>query len=308
MRGVTEAGLDVVKIDAPEASRSEVLANHEPGYFDMIEELCARGGGRLDYDTRVGPHSWEAALRSAGAAGAAIDALTAGDADVAFVATRPPGHHALASRAMGFCLFNNIAIGARRLTAQGRRVAIVDWDVHHGNGTQDSFYEDPSVLYVSLHQSGFYPGTGSMQERGAGQGGGTTVNLPLPPRTGGDVYRWLFHTVVRRELDRFRPDWLLVSAGYDAHHSDPLADLALVDDDYEAMAAALAASVPPRRTVFLLEGGYDLDALRGAAAATLRGSVGGPPPTPPPPPPDAPGASAARRLATFFGGEEVQGA
>jgi acetoin utilization deacetylase AcuC-like enzyme len=181
---------------------------------------------------------------------------------------------------MGFCLFNNIAITARALTSVGEKVAIVDWDVHHGNGTQESFFADPNVLYISLHESGFYPGTGHQHERGEGSGQGSTINFPLPAGTGGDVYRWLMHWAIRPAVETFAPDWLLISAGYDAHVDDPLAGMSLTAEDYAGMASSLRETVPASRTAFFLEGGYDLAALTASTAATLRGCHGeapGPP-------------------------------
>lgn len=269
--GVRESGLEVVDVEAPRASREELELVHHPAYVDMIESACRDGGLRLDPDTRVVPASWEATLRSAGAGRAAIAGLRDGAAAVAYIATRPPGHHALAARAMGFCIFNNIAIAAAGLADAGERVAIVDWDVHHGNGTQDVFYDDPRVLYVSVHEDRFYPGTGAASETGWGDGMGTTLNLPLPAGTDGAVYRWLFQEVVAPKVERFRPGWMLVSCGYDAHAADPLADMRLEAGDYGQLAGRLSALVPPGRTVFFLEGGYDLDALRSSAGATLSG-------------------------------------
>jgi acetoin utilization deacetylase AcuC-like enzyme len=273
--GVRASGLEVADADAPRAARDDLELVHDAAYIDMIEKACRDGGLRLDPDTRVVPGSWEAALRSAGAGVLAAAALREGGADVAYIATRPPGHHALAARAMGFCIFNNIAVAAARLTSAGERVAIVDWDVHHGNGTQDAFYDDPRVLYVSVHEDRFYPGTGAASERGARDGLGTTINLPLPAGSDGPVYRWLFGQVVIPAVSRFRPDWLLVSCGYDAHSADPLADMRLEADDYGQLAAGLAAVVPAARTIFFLEGGYDLEALRASAAATLAGQASG---------------------------------
>jgi acetoin utilization deacetylase AcuC-like enzyme len=272
--GVKESGLDVVTREAPEATRAELGRVHDPGYIDGIERLCRSGGGRLDPDTRAGSDSWEAALRSAGAGLEAVRTLQSEQAEVGFVVMRPPGHHALAARAMGFCLFNNIAVTARALEAQGERVVILDWDVHHGNGTQDTFYADPDVLYVSFHESPFYPGTGSIAETGTGPAVGTTVNFPFPAGTGGAPYREALSTVVGGLVDRYQPDWLLVSAGYDAHFADPLAGMRLEAADFGAMANLLRGWVPAYRTIFFLEGGYDLDAIRTSVAATLRGVSG----------------------------------
>jgi acetoin utilization deacetylase AcuC-like enzyme len=200
--------------------------------------------------------------------------VEAGECDFSFVAMRPPGHHALAARAMGFCFFNNVAILARWLKLGGRRVAIVDWDVHHGNGTQDIFYEDPDVLYVSFHEHPQYPGTGRVDESGEGEGRGTIVNFPWPAGTAGPAYQWAAENVVAPVLAQFAPDWVIVSAGYDAHRSDPLASLALVEDDYAALGSRFAAAVPDAKWTVVLEGGYDLDAIRGSAEATVRGLAG----------------------------------
>jgi acetoin utilization deacetylase AcuC-like enzyme len=223
----------------------------------------------LDADTYAVTESWEAAIRAAGAGTAAAAALEEGHGEEAFLAVRPPGHHATSTRAMGFCLFNNVAVTAASLTAAGSRVAIVDWDVHHGNGTQDTFFRDGSVLYVSIHEFPFYPGTGWVDELGAGPGSGTTINIPLPAGTAGDVYRAAMAEVAVPALETFGPDWLLVSAGYDAHAADPLADIRLEAADYAAMATALRATVPSGRTVYFLEGGYDLDAVEASVEATL---------------------------------------
>jgi acetoin utilization deacetylase AcuC-like enzyme len=284
--GVHEAGLDVVELEAPRVSRPLLEGVHRSDYVDAIERFCRSGGGSLDPDTVAVAASWEAALRSAGAGPAAVDALRRGDAEAAFVATRPPGHHALAARAMGFCLFNNIAVTAAALVAAGERVAIVDWDVHHGNGTQETFRDTDQVLYVSWHEYPAYPGTGGIDEIGATGAGATTINFPFPTGTGGGPYRWTMATVVAPVLAAFAPDWILVSAGYDAHRSDPLAGIRLVADDYRVLGAAVAAGIDPGRLVFFLEGGYHLDAMRHSVTATLQGAAL---PTVSPPPEEAAG-------------------
>lgn len=222
--------------------------------------------------------SWDAARYAAGAGLTAIEAIERGDASVGFAVVRPPGHHAENDRTMGFCLINNVAVSAASLVGRGRRVAIVDWDVHHGNGTQEIFFRSPDVLYVSLHHSPFYPGTGRLQEVGRGVGIGTTVNIPVIGGSDGSVYREAFSRIVLPILDQFGPDWLLVSAGYDGHTADPLGGMELIADDYGAMAAALGEEMQRTNTVFYLEGGYDLQAIRESVTATLDGFASGLPP------------------------------
>ncbi len=274
--GVDASGLTVVRRSASEVDLGTLATVHDPGYIRSIERFCAAGGGALDPDTYAVRATWEAALRAAGAGLDAIERLSSGFDGCAFSAMRPPGHHAERDRAMGFCVFNNIAVAAATLVGSGARVAIVDWDVHHGNGTQHTFYDDPRVLYVSLHQFPFYPGTGWLDETGSGAGEGFTVNLPLPAGSDGAVYRAAFHHVVVPVLAEFAPDWVLISAGYDAHLRDPLASMRLVADDYRAMAQAIRAVVAADRIVAFLEGGYDLTALTESVAATLQGVAAGP--------------------------------
>ena len=224
-------------------------------------------------DTVASEASWEAALRSAGAVKAVIGRLVT-DADATgFALTRPPGHHASASKAMGFCLFNNVAVAAKSLRADGATVAILDWDVHHGNGTQEVVGPDPGILYVSIHQSPFYPFEGLPSDID-GDAKGTTVNIPLPAGTAGDVYRRAWGEIVLAVLEQFEPDWVLISAGYDAHADDLLANFRLGASDYGWMAARLAEIHPANRIVLALEGGYDLTALRDCTTASLRGLAG----------------------------------
>ncbi len=277
--------IEVVEVEAPLLDPAVLENVHTPAYVRAIEDLCASGGGRLDPDTSAVPESWEAALRAAGAGLDASSRLRAKEASAAFLSVRPPGHHALASQAMGFCLFNNIAVTAATLLAEGERVAIVDWDVHHGNGTQAMFYDRPELLYLSLHQFPAYPGTGWLDELGEGESRGTNVNLPFPPGTAGDVYRAAMDLIVSI-LSQFKADWVLVSAGYDAHSADPLADLHLVESDYGEMALAVAATAPAGRLIYYLEGGYDLAALEGSVAATILGTSGMPTPGDPHSSPD----------------------
>jgi acetoin utilization deacetylase AcuC-like enzyme len=274
--GVYEAGLmDATEwrraVEAPIDALERV---HDPHYVAGVRAFCERGGGRLDPDTWAGPGSYATALRSAGAVLGAIDALEAGECEVAFAAVRPPGHHALADRAMGFCLFNNVAIGVGALRAKGHRVAIVDWDVHHGNGTQDIFYDDPDVLFVSTHEWPLYPGTGRLDETGGPCAPFTNLNLPFPPGTRGDTYRVAFDEVVVPVVERFAPDWILVSAGYDAHRDDPLAGLQLTSADFADLGRRVAGLVPSGRLALVLEGGYDFAALTHSTGATLGALVG----------------------------------
>jgi acetoin utilization deacetylase AcuC-like enzyme len=277
LAGIHEAGLDdAVEWRIPDLAAVDDLARaHDDGYVSAVEAFCAAGGGQLDPDTSAAPGSWATARRAAGAVLGAIDALRNDECDVAFAAGRPPGHHAVRDRAMGFCLFNNAAVGAAKLAAAGERVAIVDWDVHHGNGTQDIFYTDPRVLYVSTHESPLYPGTGQLRERGGGAGEGANLNLPFPAGTAGDTYRAAFDEVIVPVIERFAPDWLIISAGFDAHRNDPLAGLRLSSGDYADLARRLQQLVPARRVLVVLEGGYDLEALAYSTGSTLSALIGG---------------------------------
>jgi acetoin utilization deacetylase AcuC-like enzyme len=276
--GIEESGIPVQALEPERAERAWLHRVHSPAYVDAIERFCRSGGGHLDHDTVAGPDSWEAALRAAGAGPQAVEVLRDNQAvRFAFLALRPPGHHATMDRAMGFCLFNNVAVTAAGLRADGDRVAIVDWDVHHGNGTQAAFWSDPGVLYMSVHQYPFYPYEGWLEEVGGEAAAGTTINLPVPAGTAGDVYREAWERVMEPVLTQFNPDWLLISAGYDAHCDDPLAELRLEANDYGWMAARLSAALPNVPAVALLEGGYNLRALTTSVTATLLGWVSGEP-------------------------------
>ena len=256
------------------ATRTELERVHTSAYLDELERFCAAGGGHLDGDTAASAASWEAALLAAGSGLEAVDALDRGEGESAFCAVRPPGHHAVASHAMGFCLLNNVAVTAAALRDRGERVLVVDWDAHHGNGTQDIFYADGSVFYVSMHEWPLYPGTGRLTDAGTGAGAGTTVNFPLPAGTTGDVYLDAIDSVVAPLAERFAPTWVLVSAGYDAHRADPLTGLGLSAGDYADLTARIMELAPARRLVVFLEGGYDLDALRDSTAATVSTLLG----------------------------------
>lgn len=276
LAGIRGVGLDdeLAWVEARLATKTELAAVHDPAYVDAVEDFCAAGGGQIDADTTAVAGSYPAAIRAAGAVLGAVEWIEAGQASGAFCAVRPPGHHATPDRAMGFCLFNGVAAAAASLAARGHRVAILDWDVHHGNGTQDAFWTDPRVLYVSWHQWPLYPGTGRLAEVGGAEGLGFTVNLPLPPGATGDVYLDGFDRVVEPALAAFAPDWVLVSCGFDAHRADPLASMALSAGDYGLFTARASRLAPEGRCVLVLEGGYDLDALASGAAACVAALAG----------------------------------
>jgi acetoin utilization deacetylase AcuC-like enzyme len=274
--GARRSGLDVelVRVAAQPATTVDLERVHTPTYIAALERFCHTGGGRLDADTTAVPASWDAAVRAAGSGLTAVDALRKGDATSAFCAVRPPGHHALSAQAMGFCLFNNVAVTGAALADAGERVLIVDYDAHHGNGTQDTFYDDPRVTYVSFHEHPLYPGTGALLETGWGDGRGRTVNVPVPHGATGDVYRAAVDDVVSPLVDEIGITWLLISAGFDAHRADPLTGLGLTAGDFADITAELVALLSPGRCVAFLEGGYDLDALRDSTAAALRALAG----------------------------------
>jgi acetoin utilization deacetylase AcuC-like enzyme len=265
-------------LEAPAVAPEQLLAVHPESYVARIEALCASGGGFLDADTAAVPSTWEAALHAAGGATALVDALLGGGAPVGVSALRPPGHHAERERAMGFCIFGNVAVAAERArSAHGiERVLIFDWDVHHGNGTEAIFAADPGVLFVSIHEWPLYPGTGPASFAGRGAGEGFTVNLPVPGLSGDDVYLSLTEHVVAPLIRTWEPQLVLVSAGFDAHRADPLATCRVTEAGFAGMTAAVrracdAAGAP---VGVVLEGGYDLGALAGSMAALMPVLVG----------------------------------
>lgn len=281
LRALDETGLRarLVALEPPPATDAQIQAAHTREHLTRVQQLCARGGGHFDADTYANARSFDAARLAAGALVRAVDAVLGGEVENAFALVRPPGHHATRARAMGFCLFNNIAIGAQHALAahQLERVLIVDYDVHHGNGTQDIFYDSPRVLYFSTHQYPHYPGTGDWRDIGAGAGAGFTANVPLPPRVGDEGFRIIFNELLVPLAERYHPQLILVSAGYDAHWSDPLAMENLTIAGYGALARALVAlarELCAGRIVFTLEGGYNLPALAYGVAATCHALLG----------------------------------
>jgi acetoin utilization deacetylase AcuC-like enzyme len=261
------------RVRSPAVERDVLGAVHPESYIDSIERLAARGGGAIDADTLVSAGSFEAALHAAGGAVRMVETLLDGEAGYGFSAHRPPGHHATRSRAMGFCLFNNVAVASRfALDRRGlERVMILDWDVHHGNGTNDIFHAEDRVLFVSIHEWPLYPGTGPPDDVGSGDGRGFTINIPVPPGTGDEDYISIVDHVAVPLLHAYRPQLLLISAGYDAHRDDPLADCLLTEETFAVMTRSMrrAADAVGAPLGCVLEGGYALGALARSVAATM---------------------------------------
>lgn len=262
------------RIEAVPVSESTLTTVHTAAHLANVAASAGQPFTRFDGDTTASALSFEAARLAAGASVALTDAIMGGDIDVGFAALRPPGHHAEADHPMGFCFFNNVAVAARHLLVERglKRVLIVDWDVHHGNGTQNIFYDDPNVMYVSLHQYPFYPGTGAAYEVGRGGGTGFTVNAPMAAGSRQEDFEAAFRDLILPVARRFAPEFVLVSAGFDAHHADPLASLQLEASSYALMTNALmglAEETAEGRMALLLEGGYELSALRDSTKATV---------------------------------------
>ena len=257
------------------ASLESVLRVHDREYLDGVRDMSANRTA----DTPVSPATYDCALLASGGVQTAIDEVMAGRADNAFCAHRPPGHHAEVNLAMGFCYFNHAAVAARYLQDHHglERIAVLDWDVHHGNGTQHTFEEDPSVYYFSIHQYPHYPGTGAASERGKGAGRGTTLNLPVPAGYGDDEYLRLFREMLEPALEAFGPEFVLISAGFDAHRSDPLGGMELTEGGFEnltTLVLRMASRLCQKRVVSLLEGGYDLEATAASVEAHLHALCG----------------------------------
>ncbi len=266
--------LNIVGVPARKATSEELCMNHDSRYVDKILETNGCESTFLDPDTSACEYSWEAASTAAGGMFNLIDAVVGSRVRNGFAFVRPPGHHAERRRAMGFCLFNNIALAARYAIDQHKmeRVAIIDWDLHHGNGTQNAFYEDPRVLFISTHQYPHYPGTGGIREVGHGTGEGFTVNVPLTSGAGDMEYIAVFRMLVEPLLDAFMPELVLVSAGFDAHEKDPLGGMNLTEDGYEQLTRIImrkASELCNGRVILALEGGYNISALRNSVERIL---------------------------------------
>ncbi len=283
----------LLRLDPRPAHEDDLTPVHPKAYLHALRDAVSRGPGYIDYaPTYVTQASYDAALAAAGGTLQVVEAVARGQAAAGFALVRPPGHHATPTQAMGFCLINNIAVAARRVQHLGfRRVMIVDFDVHHGNGTQAAFERDPDVLYLSTHQAGIYPGTGYLNETGVEEGAGTVINLPLPAGAGDRAFAEIFDRVVGPAAERFRPDFLLASAGFDAHWADPLAELQLSCSGFYHLALGLADLARRQcggRLVFALEGGYDPEALAGSVVGVLTALAGLPAPADPLGPPRYP--------------------
>ncbi len=269
------AGLmkEVKLIEPRRASVEEIALNHDPNYIQEVHDFCKSGGGFLDPDTYAVEETYDVALMAAGGVLEGIDKILEGDVETAFCAVRPPGHHAEYAKAMGFCIFNNVAVGAHYLRKKGiEKVFIIDFDAHHGNGTQRSFYQDDKVFYFSTHQYPFYPGTGSASENGAGKGEGYTLNVPMPAGAGDSEYEPVYSNLLPKVMREFKPNFVLVSAGYDLHSDDPLTYLNVSTRGIRKIVSSILKTSKDlgAPTLFALEGGYNLRALGESVVATVE--------------------------------------
>jgi acetoin utilization deacetylase AcuC-like enzyme len=273
-RALDDAGLTarLVRVPARPATREEMVRVHDPAYLDALEREVSGKSGWLDSDTFFSAGTWSAALLAAGATVELAERVARGELDSGAAFVRPPGHHATRDRAMGFCLINNVAVAAASLQARGLRPAILDWDVHHGNGTEAIFDADPDVLYVSTHEWPQYPGTGPAHHTGTGRGVGTKINVPLRRGTDGTEYLRAYDQWCRPAIEKFRPDFILVSCGFDAHKDDPLGGLNLDEQTYDTVLRHLLSVQP--RVALVLEGGYDLGALARSSVRVVRTLLG----------------------------------
>lgn len=281
LTGLKDSGLlrKLEQIKSRQAEISEMNYCHNEEYIEYVKEFCEKGGGYLDPDTYANKYSFDAASIAVGSSIDLTKAVINGDLKNGFALLRPPGHHALANKSMGFCLFGNISIAAKAALQHPKigNVAIVDFDVHHGNGTQALIGDDPNILFISTHQYPFYPGTGSIREIGSGQAEGTVINIPLEAGVGDYGFKIFYEEIILPALRRFNPDLILVSAGYDAHWSDPLANLNLSLTGYNWISRTLiklADEICSGKIVFFLEGGYNLDVLSGGVINTIKGLIG----------------------------------
>lgn len=261
-----EGLIEKIELLSPrDATKEEITDVHTEQYFEFIKSTQGHEVFNIDADTSTNPYTFDAAIRASGGFISALEKISTNELDKAFALVRPPGHHAEKDRAMGFCFFNHIAVGASYLLKNGaEKVLIADWDVHHGNGTQHIFYKNPNVLFFSIHQFPFYPGTGSLNEVGIEDGEGYTVNVPVPPMLGDDDYLKIFHTILNPVIEQFNPDFILISAGFDAYHLDPLGGMKITEEGFSKLTRFVldkSNKYCDGRIAFILEGGYNIQGL-----------------------------------------------